>query len=288
MTMFRKAEKKQAKLRLAICGPSGSGKTYSSLLLAKGLGGKVAVLDTENGSGDLYSNLFDYDIVSMEPPFYPDKYVKVIKEAEQCGYNVLIIDSLSHAWSGEGGCMDMHANSKNKNSYVAWREVTPSHNSLVNAIIQSKIHIICTMRSKTAYELIDSGDGKKRPCKIGLAPEQRSGMEYEFTVVLDVDVEKHMASSTKDRTGLFNGKNFVINEKTGEDILDWLNDGVSVSEQKKNHLTNILDSDAENLQSVFINAYKFAQSIDDVEFTEEVVNLKNKMKKELGFDKEAA
>ena len=121
---FKKAQRQKAKLRLALMGTSGAGKTYSALLIAQGIGGKIAMVDTEQGSGELYSNLCDYDVCSIKPPFEPQKYIDAIKSAEKAKYDVVIIDSLSHAWAGEGGLLDMHDKattaSKSKNSYVAW------------------------------------------------------------------------------------------------------------------------------------------------------------------------
>lgn len=229
--MFTKAERKRAKLRLALCGPSGSGKTYSALLLAQGLapGGRIALLDTENGSGELYADMTDYDTATLRAPFTPDRYIALIRGAENAGYDVLIVDSLSHAWSGEGGILDMHdkatAASKTGNSFMAWREVTPQHNALVEALLSTDLHIIVTMRTKTAYDLVDDGNGKKRPIKIGLAPVQRDGMEYEFTVVLDLSVDGHVATATKDRTRLFDGKHFIPKLETGVSLREWLDNG---------------------------------------------------------------
>lgn len=226
---IRKAERRKAKLRLGLAGVSGSGKTYSSLLLAKGLTGKTCIIDTESRSADLYANEFDYDVLELSPPFSPLKYIEALRLCEKSGYEVIIIDSLSHAWAGEGGALDMQtdairAQKGAKNSYTAWRDVTPIHNKLVNAILQSPCHVIVTMRSKIHHDLQDNEHGKKVPVKIGLAPVQREGMEYEFTVVLDISHD-HYASSSKDRTRLFDGKNFVIGEPTGKELLEWLNSG---------------------------------------------------------------
>lgn len=225
--MFRKAEKRKAKLRMALIGPSGSGKTYSSLLIAKGLGGSIAMIDTEQGSGELYADLGEYDVARMSPPYSPQKYVQTIKEAEKAGYAVLIIDSLTHAWSGQGGLLEEVDKRKasQKNQFTAWRDVTPMHNALVDAILQSGCHIIATMRSKTAYEFQKDDKGQLRPVKIGLAPVQRDGMEYEFTVVMDLENEKHMASSTKDRTSLFDGQYFIPGMETGQALRQWLESG---------------------------------------------------------------
>lgn len=229
--MFKKAERKSAKLRAALCGTSGSGKTYSALLLARGLvgaSGKIAVIDTERGSASLYADVTDFDVAELAPPYSPARYKALITAAAQ-SYDVLVIDSLSHAWSAEGGVLDMHdkatMSNKGGNSYTAWRDVTPQHNQLVDAILSCPCHVITTMRSKTAYELQDNGNGKKTPVKIGLAPIQRDGMEYEFTLVLDVSVSNHIASSSKDRTQLWDGRNDRITLAHGVELREWLESG---------------------------------------------------------------
>ena len=226
---FQKAERKKAKLRLAMMGPSGSGKTLSSLLIAMGMGGKIAMIDTESGSGELYSHIGEYDIDQIKAPYTPDKYIQKIHEAEKAGYEVIVIDSLSPAWAGEGGMLEMVDRetqaSRSKNSYMAWGKITPKHNKLVEAILTSSAHIICTCRTKTAYEIVDNGNGKKVPQKIGLSPIFRDGVEYEFTVVLDISTETHTATSSKDRTSLFDGQNFIPTKETGEELIEWLNGG---------------------------------------------------------------
>lgn len=236
MGIFRKAERKKVFLKIAITGVSGSGKTYSALQLAQGLGGKIAMIDTENGSGELYSSLCDYDVAPMEAPFTPQKYVEYIKAAEQAGYSVLIIDSLSHAWSGEGGVLEMvdkaAAASRSGNSYTAWRNITPEQNRMVDTILQCKMDVIVCIRSKQAYEIMENEKGKKTPVKIGLAPIQRDGLEYEFTVMFDVAVDKHIAAATKDRTGIFNNWCDVITPDTGKMIRAWSDSGEVVQADK--------------------------------------------------------
>lgn len=229
---FRKAQRQKAKLRLAITGAAGSGKTYSSLLIAQGLGGKIAMIDTENGSGDLYSDMCDYDIASMSAPYDPRKYVQYIHEAEKSGYDIIIIDSLSHEWNGKGGCLDLQMQvaetSKSQNSYIAWGKITPLHNALVETILSSPCHIIATMRSKTEYLQSQNDRGRSEIRKVGLAPVQREGMDYEFSVVFDLS-ENHMASVSKDRTGLFDGQIFQLSQDTGKVLRQWLDAGVSAS-----------------------------------------------------------
>jgi hypothetical protein len=228
---FRKAERKQVKLKVGLSAPSGAGKTYSALLLAKGICGSwedVAVIDTENGSAELYSHLGEYSVCGIKPPYTPAKYIKAIEEAEEAGFKVLIIDSLSHAWSGEGGLLDMQDKatkaSKSGNSYTAWREITPEHNKLVDAILQSSMDVIVTTRAKAEY-VITENNGKKEIKKVGLAPVFRDGLEYELTVFFDLS-QDHIASASKDRTGLFDRLNFIPTEETGEQLNAWRNGGI--------------------------------------------------------------
>ena len=243
--MFTKAQRTQARLRLALCGPSGSGKTYSALLIAQGLApdGRIAMIDTERGSGALYSHLVDYDVAPLAPPYTPDRYIERIRLAGESGYQVLIIDSLSHAWVGEGGILDLHDRatqaSRSGNSFAAWREVTPRHNALVDALLGVDLHVIVTMRTKTAYDLSDDGNGKKRPIKVGLAPVQRDGLEYEFTVVMDLSVEGHVATAAKDRTGLFDGAHWVPVKATGEALRGWLDSGVDITDASRQQLDKL-------------------------------------------------
>lgn len=246
---IRKAERKKAKLRLGIAAPSGAGKTYSSLLLAFGLGGKIGLIDTEHGSGDLYADLGDYDIIPIEAPYSVTKYVAAIKEFEAAGYTTIIIDSLTHAWSGEGGSLDRQGKiaDKSGNSWQAWRQVTPEHNSLVDAMLQSKCHIIATMRAKTEYvQEKDEKSGKSVIRKIGLAPIMRDGIEYEFTVMLDVDMQ-HIASASKDRTRLFDGQYFKIDQSTGKRLLDWLETGAEPEREVFELLTDEQVAEITNL-----------------------------------------
>lgn len=226
---IRKAERRKAKLRLGIAAPSGAGKTYSALLMAFGLGGTVGMIDTEHGSGDLYAHLGDYDVISIEAPYTVDKYVKAIKAFEEAGYSTIIIDSLSHAWAGDGGLLDKQGKMADRgtNSFAAWRTITPEHNNLVDAMLRSPAHIIATMRAKQEYVLETNDKGKQQPKKVGMAPVQREGMEYEFTVMLDVDMH-HIASASKDRTSLFDGRFFKIGKETGTELLQWLEMGADM------------------------------------------------------------
>ncbi|MGO4763843.1 ATP-binding protein [Cupriavidus sp. 2KB_3] len=225
---FAKAVRKKAKLRLALTGPSGSGKTYGALQIARGLGGRIACIDTEHGSASLYSDLADFDVMELAAPYTPERYIAAIKEAEEAGYDVLIIDSTTHEWSGSGGILelvDQVASAKYRgNSWSAWNELTPRHRAFIDAMLQSRMHIIATGRSKTETAQVEE-NGRKKVAKLGMKTEQRDGFEYEFTVVLDIVHDGHYAVASKDRTGLFGGDAKPISEQTGADLLNWLETG---------------------------------------------------------------
>lgn len=223
---FQKAEKKQAKLKLAITGPSGSGKTYSALRLAKGMGGRIAVIDTENKSASLYADKFDFDVLEIEPPYTNEKYLQALVEAVKAKYDIVIIDSLSHQWAGEGGLLNKkeQMDARGGNSFQNWAKMTPEHEKFKMAILHADINIIGTMRSKQDYVMETNDKGKQAPKKVGLAPIQREGLEYEFTTVFDVAMN-HEAVASKDRTGLFVDKIFQVTEQTGVELKTWLMSG---------------------------------------------------------------
>lgn len=226
MSSFTKATKTKSKLRLCFTGTAGSGKTFSALQVAKGMGGKIVLIDTEHGSGALYSDLCDYDTCTIESPFKPEKVIELIKEAENL-YDTIILDSLTHFWAGEGGLLERHDNLtvKTGNSYTAWSTVTPVHTSMIEAILQSKSHIISTLRSKMDYVIEKNEKGKAVPRKVGLAPVMREGMDYEFTVVMDMDISHH-ATVSKDRTRLFDSNiPFTPTVETGKLLFNWVNSG---------------------------------------------------------------
>lgn len=225
--MFKKAVKQEAKLRLAIAGPSGSGKTYTALAIAQAFGGSVAVVDTERGSASKYADLFDFDVLEMEAPFHPDRFVSAIREAASAGYTTIVLDSLSHAWSGQGGLLelvdDAQKRMKTSNSFAAWKDVTPIQNRFIEGIVGARIHVIATMRSKQEYvQEKDEHTGKTKIIKVGMAPVQRDGFEYEFDVFLDMDVNNN-AIVSKTRCPALTGKVFT---KPGADVanilMDWL------------------------------------------------------------------
>jgi hypothetical protein len=232
MSSFKKAQRKQVKLKLALTGPSHAGKTFSALKIAKGMGGRIAVIDTENGSASLYSDtpgMPEYDTCELGPPFTSDRYMKAIDDAVKAGYDILIIDSISHQWNGEGGIIDRKDKEMiakpGANSYALWSKYTPEHERFKQKILQAPIHIIATMRSKMEYVLEVNEKGRQAPKKFGMAPIQRDGFEYDFTIMFDLTIEKHIATATKDRTGLFDEKFLLLDETVGTEIINWINSG---------------------------------------------------------------
>ena len=228
---IRKAERRNAKIKLALQGPSGSGKTYSALQIAKGLTElkNVVVIDTENYSADLYDHLGDFNVIDLQKPYSPEKYILALEEAVKAGMKVVIIDSLSHEWEGEGGILDIHSQLVG-NSFTNWAKVTPRHNALIKAILNLDAHVIATFRTKQDYVLTDK-NGKMVPEKVGLKSVTRDGMDYEFTTVFDVDIA-HNCVASKDRTGLFvKEPAFKASQSTGERILAWCESGkMSISQ----------------------------------------------------------
>lgn len=237
---FTKAVRKKAKLRLALTGPSGSGKTYSALLMAKGLGGRIAVIDTEHESASLYAGLPEmpeFETLNLAPPFTPERFTAAVNAASAAGFDVLILDSITHEWNGSGGCLELVdeiARAKFKgNSWSAWNEVTPRHRDFLDAILRAPLHIIATMRSKTETAQTEE-NGRKKVVKLGMKSEQRDGFEYEMTAVLDITHDGHFAVATKDRTGLFTDRDpKAITPDTGDMLRQWLESGAEAAPEQK-------------------------------------------------------
>ena len=278
---FTKATRQKARLRLALTGPSGSGKTYSALLMAKGIGGRIACIDTERGSASLYEHVVPFDVLDLQPHYTPERYISAIRAAEKAGYDVLIIDSITHEWSGVGGCLELVdeiARSKYKgNSWSAWNDVTPRHRALLDAILQSPLHVIVTMRSKTETAQVEE-NGRKKVAKLGMKAEQRDGFEYEMTVVLDITHDGHFANASKDRTGLFTGRDpKPITEETGAEILGWLESG---AEQPNMEMILGAIASAASVESLK-GHFDSAVSMLPAKYHAEVVQAKNKRYREL-------
>lgn len=224
---LEQALRKRAKIKMGLQGPSGSGKTMSALLIAFGLckdWSKIAVIDSENYSASLYDHLGKYFVLSLTAPFTPERYTEAIKACESAGMEVIIIDSITHEWEN---LLDFHA-SLQGNSFTNWGKITPRHNDFVQVLLQSKAHIISTVRTKQDYVLTEK-NGKTVPEKVGLKSVQRDGLEYEFTLVFDLDMKNH-ATASKDRTGLFFGKpELKLSAETGEIINNWCDSGAEIT-----------------------------------------------------------
>ncbi|MFA9192539.1 AAA family ATPase [Flavobacterium sp. FZUC8N2.13] len=226
---LKKSARSKAKIKMALQAPSGAGKSYSALLLAQGLTNgnlsKVAIIDTEAGSSNLYAHIGSYNVLNLESPHSPERYIEAIDLCIKSGMEVIILDSISHCWDF---LLDYHA-SLTGNSFTNWNKITPRQKAFVEKILQSDVHIICTMRVKQDYVLSER-NGKMVPEKVGLKAIQRDEISYEFTIVFDIDY-KHFATASKDRTNLFEGKpQFVINSNTGKKILDWCNSNMTKGE----------------------------------------------------------
>jgi hypothetical protein len=191
--MFKKATKTQSRLRLAMSGASGSGKTYSSLAIAQHLGQSIAVIDTERGSASKYADLFTFDVCELTE-FHPGRYVEAIRAADAAGYEVIVIDSLSHAWFAE---LDMA-----QGNFSNWSKIRPLERALIDAMLGSRAHIIGTMRSKTEWVMTPSknkrGEDTLQPTKVGMAPMQASGIEYEFDIAGEINLD-HLLTISKSR-----------------------------------------------------------------------------------------
>lgn len=248
---LRKATRQKAKIRLGLSAVSGGGKTYSAILIAKGLTGdlsKVAIIDTENNSADLYAHLGDFNVLPLEAPYTPEKYISAIATCEAAGMECIIIDSITHEWSGKGGILEIHGQMTG-NSFTNWAVITPRHEAFKQKILSSNCHIITTVRRKQDYVMELNDKGRQMPVKVGLKEETREGFEYELTVNLELDV-KHNATCSKDRTGLFMGHPFFIpSEETGALIKEWCDTGIDVAVMQKEELDNAL-ANLKNCQSV--------------------------------------
>lgn len=223
---LRKATRKKAKIRLGLSAVSGGGKTFSALQIAKGLVGdwsKIAIIDTENGSADLYAHLGDFNVLPLQAPYSPERYIEAITTCIKAGVECIIIDSITHEWDGKGGCLEIVDQLGGK--YQDWAKVTPRHQAFIDAILTAPCHMITTVRRKQDYEMIKDGNGKVKVEKGGLKEITREGFEYELTANLELDT-RHNATASKDRTGLFMGKPaFVPSEDTGKLIAAWADAG---------------------------------------------------------------
>jgi len=287
MFTIRKATRKKAKARIGIAGASGSGKTYSSLLIAFGLADesnpKVGVIDTENASAELYAPEFEkyggYYVITLTPPFDPLQYIEAMKAFEKENFDVIIIDSLSHAWAGTGGLLEQHTKliESGQTNFSAWKGITPKHNKLMESIILSPAHVISTFRAKSAY-LVDNSEGKTKIIKVGTTPIQREGIEYEFTIFMELNPD-HTAKVTKDRTGLFDQKLFIPKIETGIKVKKYLESGITLEEELIMVLRQAKTLD--ELKALWEKRVSFEIISLKEEQRQKIIECKNEMKKKL-------
>lgn len=231
--LIKKAIRERIWLKVATMGPSGAGKTFGSIALAKGLAptGKVLVVDTENSSASYYADKWDFDVVDMHAPFTSQKYIEVLQEAVKLGYEVVVFDSLSHEWAASGGVLDKKADFDRAKGekWGNWQDAKKPHSLFKEAWLQAPIHVVATMRSKMEYVLELNDKGKQVPRKVGLAPIQDSDSEYDFGIAFEIDRDSHLATAAKDRTGLFDGRNFTLGEAIGRELLAWRESGAPLT-----------------------------------------------------------
>lgn len=279
------AERRRAKLRLAVTGTSGSGKTLGSIRIARGLvgeSGKILLVDTERGSGELYANVTPYDVVVLEPPYLTEDYLEAIHYAEDNGYDVVILDSISHQWAGDGGMLEQADKLKLKggNQFAVWSKLTPLHKQFIDTMLRSSIHVIATMRCKQDWALSADEKGRQRPDKLGLAPIQRDGIDYEFTTVFDV-AKDHTCSTSKDRTSIFDGDIFFLDEEVGKKLGDWLNNGEAepapvsqlnrnIEEEKPRPKNVYSKPEVDKIRDIYRNNGWSETAIDNAKWSEDV------------------
>lgn len=279
---FTKSERKKTKLRLAITGVSGSGKTFTALTigcaLAKALGGRVALADTENERSASYANIFDFDSVPLKAPFIPELFEAVIKSAEKT-HCVLIIDNITAEWAGSGGCLEINENTAHNelkgNTWAAWAKTTPRHNSFIETMQSSSLHVISTIRSKSEY--VQEG---KKVFKLGMKLEQREGIEFEFHSVLNMQHESNIAISSKDVTGLFK-EPFLPTANTALQLFNWVNEGVDPYERSKSLVDMYIQDmrktkNMDELKGVFRKAHAESQTFKDL--LDEATKVKDEIK----------
>jgi hypothetical protein len=251
---LQKAQKQQVKLRIGISSPSGFGKTYSALLLAHGITddfSKVAVIDTESNSANLYSDLGHFNTLSLEAPYSPERYIEAIRTCENASMEVIIIDSITHEWQGKGGCLQIHEQLGGR--FQDWARVSPRHQGFIDAILESKCHIITTVRKKIDYSMDKDSNGRTKVVKLGLKDVTREGFDYELTTNFEIINDNHLCIASKDRTGLFmNRPEFVITKGTGKILKEWCNNGISVKNLREDIESEISEcTSLEGLRHVY-------------------------------------
>ena len=255
----KKAKREKIYVKIALMAPSGGGKTYGSLRLATGMAeeikketgkdARILMANTEAKRGYYYANEFNYDIVDIDPPHNPEKYVELIDFAVKEGYDILIIDSSSHEWEGKGGCLELQQQAGG--TYQSWSKVTPRHARFVQAIADSPIHIIATMRGKDQYEMTKDDRGKATVQKLGIGARQREGFEYDFSVTFLIDQKTNMSEAQKDNTHIFENEGpTILSENHGRKIIQWANLGEGYTPIVHKPESDVTDASSDDLRTV--------------------------------------
>ena len=273
---FKKAVKTKSRLRLAIDGISGSGKTYTALAIASGMGGAIALIDSEHGSASLYADRFEFDTVDLVE-FQIENYTEALNTAAKGKYPVVIVDSTSHAWDALVERVDRIANTMTggNTSFRAWAQGTPLQKQLIEALLSYPGHVIVTCRSKTEYSVDKDDKGKTTISKVGTAAVQRAGFEYEFTMAMTMDAN-HVGHVTKDRTSKFQDK-FIQKpgKEFGEQLIAWLNEGAEPTAPPKTERQIVIDGIVATLMALNPDMLEFFTNKERLEVKGEIAKTKD-------------
>jgi len=235
MSSFTEATRTSTKARIALVGPSGSGKTWTGLTLAHALGDKIVVVDTEHGSASKYAGVNGWAFKTFAPStFSPKSLTGLLSEAAGEGFEVFMLDTWSHYWMGVDGMLDQaDRRATNSNNFSGWKAVRPEEREMIDALIAYPGHVIVTLRVKTEWVIEENDRGKKVPRKIGLKPEQREGVDYEFDLVADMDHENTLSVSKSRIPALTRAVIREPDPELGKTIRTWLEDGESVPDARE-------------------------------------------------------
>jgi hypothetical protein len=284
---LQQAQRNQVKLRLGLSGASGFGKSYSALLLAYGITEdwtKIAIIDTENNSASLYAHLGDFNVLQLNEPYSPERYIEAIRTCEKASIEVIIIDSITHEWQGKGGCLQLHEQLGGR--FQDWAKISPRHQAFIDAILQSSCHIITTTRRKIDYSLDSDQNGRTKVVKHGTKEITRDGYEYELTVNFELINDQHLAVASKDRTGLFMNKpEFVISKGTGKMLKEWCMSGEPTQDLLP-HLEEVINrcTTLEELRNLYTNYPNHQRDIKD-KIIQKKAEIENKVSNIMSSDK---
>lgn len=235
MSSFTQATRTSTKARVALCGPSGSGKTWTALTLAHALGDRIAVVDTEHGSASKYVGVNGWQFKTVNPSsFSPKSLTSLLAEAAGDGFDVFVLDTWSHYWMGVDGMLDQaDRRATNSNNFSGWKAVRPEEREMIDALIAYPGHVVATLRVKTEWVIEENERGKKVPRKVGLKPEQREGVDYEFDLVGDMDHDNTLTVSKSRIPALTRAVIQQPDMELGKTIRSWLEDGESVPDARE-------------------------------------------------------